>query len=114
MLAPSGSLLRAGIYLAGWDLGTLLRFGRLQSTRPRTKNPTPLCPCTTTSETANRPPGRAQWMAVLARAPLSRLEPALQPGLFARRIDTGRPVPPAAAAHAWAQRAQRAPRRDLC
>ena len=37
-----------------------------------------------------------------------RLEPALQPGLFARRIDTGRPVPPAAAAHAWAQRAQRA------
>ncbi len=38
----STSLLRAGIYLAGWDLGTLLRFGRLQSTRPRTKNPTPL------------------------------------------------------------------------
>ena len=37
-----------------------------------------------------------------------RLEPALQPGLFARRIDTGRPVPPAAAAHAWAQRAVRA------
>jgi glycine/D-amino acid oxidase-like deaminating enzyme len=37
-----------------------------------------------------------------------RLEPALRPGLFARRIDTGRPVPPAAAAHAWAQRAQRA------
>ncbi len=26
---------------------------------------------------ANRPPGRAQWMAVLARAPLSMLEPAL-------------------------------------
>ncbi len=37
-----------------------------------------------------------------------RLEPALAPGLFARRIDTGRPVPPAAAAHAWAQRAQAA------
>jgi glycine/D-amino acid oxidase-like deaminating enzyme len=36
------------------------------------------------------------------------LEPALRPGLFARRLDTGRPVPPAAAAHAWAQRAQRA------
>lgn len=37
-----------------------------------------------------------------------RLEPALAPGLFARRIDTGRPVPPAAAAHAWAERAKRA------
>jgi glycine/D-amino acid oxidase-like deaminating enzyme len=37
-----------------------------------------------------------------------RLEPALQPGLYARRIDTGRPVPPAAAAHAWAERARRA------
>jgi len=37
-----------------------------------------------------------------------RLEPALAPGLFARRIDTGRPVPPAAAAHAWAHRAKRA------
>lgn len=36
------------------------------------------------------------------------LEPALAPGLFARRIDTGRPVPPAAAAHAWAQRAKAA------
>jgi glycine/D-amino acid oxidase-like deaminating enzyme len=37
-----------------------------------------------------------------------RLEPALAPGLFARRLDTGRPVPPAAAAHAWAQRARNA------
>lgn len=36
------------------------------------------------------------------------LEPALAPGLFAQRLDTGRPVPPAAAAHAWAQRAQAA------
>lgn len=36
------------------------------------------------------------------------LEPALTPGLFARRIDTGRPVPPAAAAHAFAERAKRA------
>ncbi len=36
------------------------------------------------------------------------LEPALAPGLFARRLETGRPVPPAAAAHAWAQRAQAA------
>lgn len=38
----STSLLRTGIYLAGWDLGVLLRFGRLQSTRPRTRQPTPL------------------------------------------------------------------------
>ncbi|MDA0182873.1 FAD-binding oxidoreductase [Solirubrobacter phytolaccae] len=37
-----------------------------------------------------------------------RLEPALAHGLFARRIDTGRPVPPAAAAHAWADRAKAA------
>jgi glycine/D-amino acid oxidase-like deaminating enzyme len=36
------------------------------------------------------------------------VEPLLQPGLSAFRIDTGRPVPPAAAAHAWAQRARRA------
>jgi glycine/D-amino acid oxidase-like deaminating enzyme len=35
-------------------------------------------------------------------------EPGLKPGLRAYRIDTGRPVPPAAAAHAWAQRARRA------
>jgi glycine/D-amino acid oxidase-like deaminating enzyme len=36
------------------------------------------------------------------------LEPALTPGIPAVRLETGRPVPPAAAAHAWAHRAQRA------
>jgi glycine/D-amino acid oxidase-like deaminating enzyme len=38
----------------------------------------------------------------------STLEPALAPGLPALRLHTGRPVPPAAAAHAWAERATRA------
>ena len=36
------------------------------------------------------------------------LEPALAEGLAAYRLDTGRPVPPAAATHAWAARAQAA------
>ena len=31
----STSLLRAGIYIAGWDLGVLMRFGKLESTRHR-------------------------------------------------------------------------------
>jgi len=38
----------------------------------------------------------------------SQLEPALKPGIPAIRLETGRPVPPAAAAHAWADRATRA------
>jgi glycine/D-amino acid oxidase-like deaminating enzyme len=37
-----------------------------------------------------------------------KVEPALAPGIPAIRLETGRPVPPAAAAHAWAARAQRA------
>jgi glycine/D-amino acid oxidase-like deaminating enzyme len=36
------------------------------------------------------------------------LEPALAEGLAAYRMDTGRPVPPAAATHAWAARARAA------
>ncbi len=38
----STSLLRMGLYCAGADLGTLLRFGKLQSTRPREAATTPL------------------------------------------------------------------------
>jgi crotonobetainyl-CoA:carnitine CoA-transferase CaiB-like acyl-CoA transferase len=41
----STSLLRAGVYSAGWDIGTLLRFGKLSSTRAREQVPTPLINC---------------------------------------------------------------------
>ncbi len=41
----STSLLRAGLYCAGWDLGILMRFGRLQSTRTRERSATPLLNC---------------------------------------------------------------------
>ena len=44
----------------------------------------------------------------LEGAALAAAEPGLGPGLFAYRQATGRPVPPAAAAHAWARRAQEA------
>ena len=39
---------------------------------------------------------------------LRAAEPALADGLVAYRLETGRPVPPAAAAHAWATRAREA------
>ena len=35
------SLLRTGMYCMGWDIGIHLRFGRLQSTRPRARQPRP-------------------------------------------------------------------------
>jgi crotonobetainyl-CoA:carnitine CoA-transferase CaiB-like acyl-CoA transferase len=38
----STSLLRTGIYCLGWEIGTQLRFGKLQRTRPRERNPAPL------------------------------------------------------------------------
>jgi crotonobetainyl-CoA:carnitine CoA-transferase CaiB-like acyl-CoA transferase len=41
----STSLLRTGIYAAGWDIGTLLRFGKLSSTRSREQTSTPLMNC---------------------------------------------------------------------
>jgi crotonobetainyl-CoA:carnitine CoA-transferase CaiB-like acyl-CoA transferase len=41
----STSLLRTGLYCAGWDLAILMRFGRLQSTRPRHQAPTPMVNC---------------------------------------------------------------------
>jgi D-hydroxyproline dehydrogenase subunit beta len=44
----------------------------------------------------------------LEGAALVAAEPALAPGLFAYRLETGRPVPPAAATKAWADRAQAA------
>ncbi len=39
------SLLRTGVYVNGWDLGTRAYFGRISRTRPRTQNPTPLINC---------------------------------------------------------------------
>jgi crotonobetainyl-CoA:carnitine CoA-transferase CaiB-like acyl-CoA transferase len=44
------SLLRTGMYLAGWDLGVLLRFGRLERPRPRERIRTPLLNCYATSD----------------------------------------------------------------
>jgi crotonobetainyl-CoA:carnitine CoA-transferase CaiB-like acyl-CoA transferase len=41
----STSLLRAGVYSAGWDLGVLMRFGKLESTRHREASKTPLVNC---------------------------------------------------------------------
>jgi glycine/D-amino acid oxidase-like deaminating enzyme len=43
---------------------------------------------------------RAQWLDDAAE-----VEPALAPGLFASRLETGYPIPPAAATAAWAARA---------
>lgn len=39
------SLLRAGIYTMGWDIGIQLRFGKLSSTRDRTRMHAPLINC---------------------------------------------------------------------
>jgi D-hydroxyproline dehydrogenase subunit beta len=44
----------------------------------------------------------------LEGAALAAAEPALAPGVFAYRLATGRPVPPAAATQAWAERARAA------
>ena len=41
----STSLLRTGLYSAAWDLGVLMRFGRLESTRYREQSKTPLVNC---------------------------------------------------------------------
>jgi glycine/D-amino acid oxidase-like deaminating enzyme len=55
---------------------------------------------------AARFPGlAAEW---LEGAALEAAEPALAPGVYAYRLATGRPVPPAAATRAWAARAQAA------
>ena len=44
------SLLRTGIYCLGWDIGTQLRLGRLQSTRHRSRFSAPLINCYATSD----------------------------------------------------------------
>ena len=52
----STSLLRAGLYCAGWDLGVLLRFGKLESTRARHESRTPLVNCYAAAD------GAAFWL----------------------------------------------------
>ena len=55
----STSLLRAGLYCAGWDLGILLRFGKLESTRTRHESRTPLVNCYAAADGA--PSGCSAW-----------------------------------------------------
>jgi crotonobetainyl-CoA:carnitine CoA-transferase CaiB-like acyl-CoA transferase len=52
----STSLLRTGLYCAGWDLGILLRLGKLQRTRPREAHPQPLVNCYAAAD------GRGFWL----------------------------------------------------
>lgn len=57
---------------------------------------------------SDRPIERVPNATYLEGAELRKAEPALADGLVAYRIETGRPVPPAAAAHAFAARAREA------
>jgi crotonobetainyl-CoA:carnitine CoA-transferase CaiB-like acyl-CoA transferase len=41
----STSLLRAGMYTLGWDIGIVLRFGRRERTKPRSETRAPLVSC---------------------------------------------------------------------
>jgi crotonobetainyl-CoA:carnitine CoA-transferase CaiB-like acyl-CoA transferase len=50
------SLLRTGIYLNGWDISIRQYFGKLASTRPRTRNAAPLVNCYQASD------GRGFWL----------------------------------------------------
>jgi crotonobetainyl-CoA:carnitine CoA-transferase CaiB-like acyl-CoA transferase len=50
------SLLRAGIYCLGWDVGLQLRFGRAAPTQPRTENINPMVNCYEASD------GRWFWL----------------------------------------------------
>ena len=56
------SLLRTGIYTLGWDIGIQLRFGKRESTRPRSKNRAPLVSCYLAGD------GRAFWLLGLEAA----------------------------------------------
>jgi glycine/D-amino acid oxidase-like deaminating enzyme len=57
---------------------------------------------------SDRPLERVAGATYLEGAALREAEPALADGLTAYRLETGRPVPPAAAAHAFAARAREA------
>jgi crotonobetainyl-CoA:carnitine CoA-transferase CaiB-like acyl-CoA transferase len=56
------SLLRAGLYSLGWDIGIVLRFGRRQSTRPRARHTAPLVNCYRAGD------GRSFWLLCLEAA----------------------------------------------
>lgn len=53
------SLLRAGMYTLAWDIGIRLRLGKLESTRPRAENRTPLLNCYRAAD------GRGFWLLLL-------------------------------------------------
>jgi crotonobetainyl-CoA:carnitine CoA-transferase CaiB-like acyl-CoA transferase len=53
------SLLRAGAYTIGWDIGIVLRFGKRESTRPRQRNRAPLVNCYRAGD------GRGFWLLLL-------------------------------------------------
>lgn len=53
------SLLRAGMYTLGWDIGIALRYGKRESTRPRERNRAPLMNCYRTAD------GRGIWLLLL-------------------------------------------------
>lgn len=53
------SLLRAGMYTLGWDIGIQLRFGKRESTRPRERNKAPLMNCYRSSD------GHGFWLLLL-------------------------------------------------
>lgn len=53
------SLLRAGMYTIGWDIGIVLRFGKRESTRPRDQNRGPLIHCYRCGD------GQALWLLLL-------------------------------------------------
>ncbi|HEX9259075.1 MAG TPA: CoA transferase [Acidimicrobiales bacterium] len=50
------SLLRAGVYCLGWDIGVQLRFGKRESTRPRHRSRGPLVNCYQAGD------GRGFWL----------------------------------------------------
>jgi crotonobetainyl-CoA:carnitine CoA-transferase CaiB-like acyl-CoA transferase len=55
----STSLLRAGMYTLGWDIGIVLRFGRRERTKPRIETRAPLVSCYRASDE------RAFWLLAL-------------------------------------------------
>ncbi len=63
----STSLLRTGLYSAAWDLGVLLRFGRLESTRYREQSKTPLVNCYAAADGSRVLAARAGGRPALAR-----------------------------------------------
>jgi crotonobetainyl-CoA:carnitine CoA-transferase CaiB-like acyl-CoA transferase len=53
------SLLRTGMYTLSWDIGIVLRFGKRESTRPRSRNRAPLINSYASSD------GRGFWLLLL-------------------------------------------------